>query len=292
MLNLTKHAVNLLVVLTICSVQFAATAWAELIIKEPDSQKHFTIKNKHISESSGLACSTRDSHLLWTHNDSGHMPIIYAMDDKGEDLGGFHLDDVKPIDWEDMDAFQYQGKHYLLIADTGDNLKMLFLHRISIITEPELDRTSRSAISPSWSFFFQYEDGRAYDVESVAVDVVREKIVLLTKRTKPSVMFELPLKPLDVDKIQMAIKVDSFSGIVNPSALDISSDGKLMSINTYRRIHRFQRKSPAERWQYDYSLKYSKLFQPEAMCLSKNKKHYYVSSEKQMSLLKIGTGLP
>jgi len=287
-MNLAKFPLGIVIIVVAGAIFFSCHARAELIIKKPEQQTRFTFTNKQITESSGLACSTRNSELLWTHNDSGHMPIIYAVDDQGRDRGTYHLDDIESIDWEDMDAFQYQGNHYLLIADTGDNLNMLLGHRISIIREPELNNVGRSTISPEWSFFFQYEDGQAYDVESVAVDIVREKIVLLTKKTKPTLMFELPLKPENDAGIQQAVKVASFAEIVNPSALDITADGRLMSINTYRRIHRYQRENPGERWQYEYSLKYKKMFQPEAMCLSKNKRHYFVSSEKKKSLLKIG----
>ncbi len=257
----------------------------------PAEQKRYAIENIKINESSGLACSTRDKHLLWTHNDSGHMPIIYAMDTRGKDLATFHLEDIESYDWEDMDAFEYQGDHYLLIADTGDNLTIRWDYRISIIKEPKLKKKNRSAISPAWSFAFQYEDGRSYDVESVAVDIVREKIILLTKRTAHAFIFELDLKPQNTSKTQIALKTGEFKQIVKPSALDISADGQLMSINTYRRIHRFRRSvaknALQNNWHYDNSLKYKGLFQPEAMCLGMDEKRYYVSSEKKAYLLNI-----
>lgn len=226
------------------------------------------------------------------------MPIIYAMDNKGKDLATFHLEasamyEMEANDWEDMDAFKFHGKSYLLIADTGDNFRLRFDYQIYIIEEPDLknssEKESQSSISPAWAFNFKFEDGLSYDMESAAVDIVREKIVLLTKRTAHAFMFELPLKPENPEKIQIAKKTAEFKNIVKPSALDISADGQLMSINTYARIHRFKRVLPirSTNWVYDYSLSYKKLFQPEAMCLAKNKKKYYVTSEKKNYLLKI-----
>ena len=234
-----------------------------------------------------MACSTRDKHLIWTHNDSGHMPIIYAMDHKGNDLGSFHLDAIENYDWEDMDAFRFQGKHYLLIADTGDNFRMRWEYRISVIKEPKLNNKGHSSYSPVWSFSFKYEDGQSYDVESVAVDVPGEKIILLTKRTSHAIVFELPLKPSDTDAIQIAVKTGEFKTISKASALDISADGQFMSVNTYRRVHRFRRKSSNNAWHYVNSLKYKQLFQPEAMCLRKDEKVYYVTSEKKPYLVKL-----
>ena len=269
-------------------------------------QKTYSIENKNINESRGLACSNKDKHILWTHNDSGHMPIIYAMNHKGEDLATFHLEGKsweEPLlanDWEDMDAFEYQGKPYLLIADTGDNYKLRFGYQIHIIKEPnlqlklkaDLKKYARSAISPEWTINFVFENGHSYDVESVAVDMRNEKIILLTKRTKHALMFELPLKPADLDKRQTAVKVAELNTIEKASALDISADGQLMSINTYARIHRFYRRPldgqmQQNNWVYKDSLSYKKLFQPEAMCLSNNEKKYYVTSERKAKLIKI-----
>lgn len=265
---------------------FPLQSWSQLKLL-PANQKRYAIENTSINESSGLACSTRDKHLLWTHNDSGHMPIIYALDNKGRDLATFHLDAIQSYDWEDMDAFEYQGKHYLLIADTGDNRRIRWEYRINIIPEPNLKTKATTTISPAWSIVYEYDDGQSYDVEAVAVDRQRQKIVLLTKRTAHAYMFELPLKPDNKDELQIAVKTGEFKDIVHPSALDISADGKLMSINTYRRIHRFRRTSAKKKWQYQNSLKYKKLFQPEALCLRKDEKYYYVTSERKSYLLRV-----
>jgi len=274
--------------LSVCSLGYAKSdAKNNLIIKEPLKQQRFNIKNKSISESSGLACSTRDNKILWTHNDSSHMPIIFALNNHGKDLGSYFLDNAESIDWEDMDAFEYQGKHYLLIADTGDNFKVLWEHRIYIIEEPRAGQQPHPTLTPAWTIVYRFEDGQSYDVEAAAVDVQRAKIILLSKRHKPTLMFELPLKPEPPDKVVLAVKTGEFAQIKHPSALDISADGKIMSINTYRRIHRFSRKSPRDKWHYQYSIKYKPMFQPEAMCLSKNSKNYYVTSEKRSDLLKV-----
>ena len=283
--------------LFVCAIVVSSEALAaeKIIIA---AQKNYLIENKQVNESSGLACSNRDKHVLWTHNDSGHMPIIYAMDHKGKDLGSFHLesnaweDRLEANDWEDMDAFEYQGIPYLLIADTGDNFRLRFDYRIIIIKEPDLNRKKNTVISPEWSFNFSFENTHSYDVESVAVDIINERIILLSKRTDHALMFELPLVPENLDKTQIAVKIAEFKKIKNASALDISADGQLMSINTYARIHRFYRqaslvKSQKNNWIYKDSLSYKKLFQPEAMCLSKNEKKYYVTSERNAKLIKI-----
>ncbi|WP_198265073.1 hypothetical protein [sulfur-oxidizing endosymbiont of Gigantopelta aegis] len=279
--------ISLFIILTLF-ISEAILAKENLIVNK---QKRYNIENKQINESSGLACSTHNKKILWTHNDSGHMPIIYALSQKGKDRGTFYLDDMDSYDWEDMDAFVYQDKHYLLIADTGDNIKMRWDYRLYIIEEPKLNsakkNASRSSISPAWTITFKYDDNQSHDVEAVAVDISREKILLLTKRTKQSILFELDLKPSNLDRTQVAIKVGELKQIKRPSALDISLDGKLMSVHTYARIHRFHYSSKKNQWKYDNSLKYKGLYQPEAMCLREDEKYYFVSSEKKSKLLKI-----
>ncbi len=285
-----QYFLSTLSLLLLLSMSFSHSA-VQSVVKKPYQQTRYSMQNKAIVESSGLACSTRDKHLLWTHNDSGHMPIIYVLSDTGEDLGSWFLDGVESIDWEDMDAFEYQGRHYLLVADSGDNFRMLWEHRISIIEEPLPSAESRSTLTPAWTVRYQFEDGLSYDVEAVAVDTLRDKIVLLSKRHKPTLMFELALKPASPEQLQTAVKTGELPQIVHPSALDFSSDGRIMSINTYRRIHRFVRvrdKSTGRyKWRYQYSLKYNKMHQPEAMCLSRNNKNYYITSEKSLDLLKV-----
>ncbi len=272
----------------VCLISYSIShAKSPIVIKNPLKQQRFVIENQVITESSGLACSTRDKKILWTHNDSGHMPIIYALNNHGKDQDSYFIDGVESIDWEDMDAFEYQGRHYLLIADTGDNFRVLWEHRLFFVEEPSISQQPHPTLTPAWTIVFQFENGRSYDVEAAAVDEQRNKVVLLTKRHKPTLMFELPLKPEKLEQVLQAVKVAELPYITNPSAVDISPDGQIMSINTYRRIHRFSRKTPKEPWQYQYSLKYKPMFQPEAMCLSRDSKNYYVTSEKRFDLLKI-----
>ena len=70
-----------------------------------------------------LAFSTRREGLLWSINDSGSQPAIFALSENGADLGKWIVADVESNDWEGMDSFVFDGRHYLLIGDTGDNFR-------------------------------------------------------------------------------------------------------------------------------------------------------------------------
>ncbi len=265
-------------------------------------QTTYPIQSKKINESSGLACSTRNKNILWTHNDSGHSATIYALTTEGNKRGRFYIDDTETNDWEDMDAFKYKGESYLLIADTGDNFKFRWDYQIVIIKEPliipqQKIKKKRPRLKPVLSYVFKYADNSSYDVEAVAVDTLRKKVILLSKHTSHTYLFELPLIPENNGQMPVAIKIAEFNDIIKPTALDISDNGLLMSINTYARIHRFYRAEASDDWHYDYSLKYKGMYQPEAMCLKENdqkeeKNVYYISSEKKAKLIKLEISTP
>src|SRR5829696_10367652 len=81
-----------------------------------------TIKDKAVTESSGLVASRSTPGAYWTHNDSGDGPFIYAFGSVGEPLGVFRVAGAQARDWEDIAAGPGpdRGKSYLYIGDIGD----------------------------------------------------------------------------------------------------------------------------------------------------------------------------
>ena len=63
-----------------------------------------TLKDRSVSESSGLAASRLTRGAYWTHNDSGDGPFLYAFDTRGDSLGVFRVAGAQARDWEDMAA--------------------------------------------------------------------------------------------------------------------------------------------------------------------------------------------
>ena len=216
------------------------------------------INDKRIKESSGLAYSTRSERVLWTINDSGNKAEIYAINVKGERLGTVKLKGVKNKDWEDISSFKYQGKSYLLIADVGDNKAKRDSLSLHFIKEPQLKRLSKNnklKISPAWSIDFSYEDGPR-DCESVAVNMTDQQVMLLSKRNHPPVLYQLPLVNHSNKGKQIAKRVMPLSNLPpanptditnlkhmafngQPTAMDISQDGKSAIVLTYVRAYYF-----------------------------------------------------
>ena len=90
--------------------------------EEPTLDRNFLLGDARVRESSGLGFSRRQPGHVWTHNDSGDRPRLFAFDDQGKPSGDFEFTSgVKAKDWEDMVAFTDAGVPRLLVADCGDN---------------------------------------------------------------------------------------------------------------------------------------------------------------------------
>ncbi len=222
------------------------------------------LRNRRISESSGMASSTRYPGLIWTINDSGSGPDIFLLDASGTDLGRVRVKGVRNRDWEDMASFERDGEHFLLIGDVGDNGASRAVSRIVALREPPLDdagRVSVGRVEPAWTMRFRFEDGPR-DCESIAVDMRDDRIYLLTKRLVPAALYALPLGPAAddaPDAIHVAARLGPADAIEPPSpqhliddpllggyssqptAMDFSPDGRFAVVLTYRDAFLFVR---------------------------------------------------
>ena len=257
-------------------------------------QQH-RIQSPAINEASGLAVSPKSDDFLWTLNDSGGTPEIHLFNTDGADRGKVKISNANNIDWEDIASFTLDGKSYLLIADTGDNNAVRKTCTFHILREPVLPAEGKKlegSVAADWHIDFTYEGGPR-DCESVAVDAAREKIILLSKRTQPPEVYELPLRApekrgtLVLTKIGVS-NVDSPAGTLvpfgnQPVGLDISEDGSLAAAVTYYGVFLFPRK-PGESWADAFSRKPQSLGphslpQAESVAFSKDGKVIYVVSE-------------
>ena len=102
-----------------------------------------------VTESSGLAASRRQPGLLWTHNDSGGGPIVFATDERGTALGRFAVPGAENIDWEDLAIGPgVDGNDALFIADIGDNARSREELVVWQVPEPDVDQNSGAGLGP------------------------------------------------------------------------------------------------------------------------------------------------
>ena len=249
-----------------------------------------------VTEASGLAASPSKEGFLWMVNDSGGTPEIHLAQSDGTSRGVVQIEDARNIDWEDLAAFQLDGKPYLLIADTGDNGSARESVTLHIVREPILPAAGEilsGKAQIAWKIDFTYEDGPR-DCESVAVDAENGKIILVSKRTVPPGVYELPLTPW---KIAIARKIGTTEtiapGIVSipfanqPTGLDISADHRMAAVVTYLGVFLFRREEK-ESWAEAFAKKPEvlaphKLAQAESVAFSRDGKSIFAVSEKPNS---------
>jgi hypothetical protein len=132
-----------------------------------------------LGESSGVAVSRTQPGVLWSHNDSGDGPFVYAIDVSGRLLATVRIANADAHDWEDMAAgpcpatADGSGPELpgacLYIGDIGDNNRVRQVLTIYVVHEPRLEGLrGQPPEVEARSFRFRYPDVR-HDSEALAV---------------------------------------------------------------------------------------------------------------------------
>ncbi|HZX79720.1 MAG TPA: hypothetical protein VFE72_02050, partial [Lysobacter sp.] len=143
-----------------------------------------------LRETSGLVVSHRHAGVLWLHDDGGNPARLFAVNRDGDRVATLRVEGVPKTDWEDIAAFERDGRSYLLIADTGDNGGLRKTLQLHAVEEPAALQNAR--VKPAWSIVFRWPDGPR-DCEAVTVDARRGEVLLVSKRRQPPELFRLPL---------------------------------------------------------------------------------------------------
>ena len=221
------------------------------------------LEDKAIREASGLARSQRQEDLLWLINDNGAKEIIHAIGPTGARLGEFDLKKSRNVDWEDLASFRYEDEPYLMVADIGDNDAKRDFRTLYFVEEPKVKKRDDKKLD--WRVDYAYPDGPR-DAEAAAVDIDNERVLILSKRDIPPVLYEVPLR-VDSDDVIDAKRLGKIVSLQRPSkqdvdfapkskdwhwqpvGMDISADNLAAVILTYRFAYYYQRQ-PGQDW-YD-----------------------------------------
>ena len=249
------------------------------------------LANRKIDESSGLACGRRNEHVLWTHNDSGDGPRVYAFNLEGENLATCTILGATAVDWEDIASVTLGKKHYLLIADVGDNSRNRKFVTIYLVEEPPVASKRRNVTCTTRvtrSIRFTYADG-PQNCESVAVDPTTRTIYLVSK-AKKSKVYELPMPPGSSSRVFVAKKTASLQ-IRTATAADIAPDGLRAIVLNYLDAYEYTRR-PQEDWSEAFARRPRKVYVPlrrqgESICYGPDGKTIYLTSEQVPTPLQV-----
>ncbi len=218
------------------------------------------LQDSAITESSGVVASRRaGGQLLWTHNDSGDGPFVYALRPNGAKLGTFRLGGVQTVtDCEDIAiGLGPQAQvPYLYLGDIGDNnsVRTAASHVCTVyrVPEPEVSpgaRTSTQAhpilTATAEAFRYVYPDG-PHNAESLLVHPRTGCIYVVAKNPNGRdgvYVFPVPLDPCRVVVLKkIATIVISGEPNLYPNLItggDIAPDGSHVLLRTYWYAYEF-----------------------------------------------------
>lgn len=205
-----------------------------------------------LSELSGLTRSNFADDVYWAINDGDNPAEIIAIDGSARTLATFTAPGLQNIDWEDITNYTVAGKHYLAVADTGDNGGVRDVLSIHVFQEPA-DAKRGGQLAPVRTIRFQWPDG-ARDAESLFASAKMKSFYLISKKRVPAELFALPFDAADGSK---PVLVATLAGIAQPDAdtmnkkgdygryraqitgADLSPDNRTIAVLNYQQINFF-----------------------------------------------------
>ena len=213
-----------------------------------------------VDEMSGLAASAQHEGVLWTHNDSGGGPYIYALDGSGEVQARVKAKGAAARDWEDIALGPCNAGDgpsswkCLYVGDTGDNSKKHPTGAIVQIPEPS-KHPERGVDGPeaitltvgtwrSWTFI--WPDGPR-NVESLAM--MQDRRAILLTRDSDSRFSQVWRVDLNgsgdpvaekLGELDMANEEAETGPTVTVGGADLSPSGESLLVRTQKDVYLFE----------------------------------------------------
>jgi hypothetical protein len=186
------------------------------------------LEDPRILESSGLALSRRHRGVLWTHNDSGDGPELYAVGSDGRTLATLTLAGVEARDWEAMAAGRDErGRPALFVGDIGDNQDLWPEVAVYRVAEPA---RLRDAAVPAVRYRLRYADGPR-DAEALLVDPRSDRLYVATKEAGGGGLYRAPAR-LRSDQVNLLRRVARVPPVVTDGAF--LPDGRGFVLRDYQ----------------------------------------------------------
>jgi hypothetical protein len=214
-------------VLSVWGAAAVAAAPAAVAAPSGGTEELLTISDPRITESSGLAASARHAGVLYTHNDSGDSPRVYAIGPDGKTRATLTLRGAQARDWEAIAAGRDDaGRPALFVGDIGDNIKGWPSISVYRVTEPA--RLADVTLTPE-RFRFRYADGPR-DAEALLVHPRTGRLYVVSKESDGGGLYQAPAK-LRTDRANVLRRIADMPSTVTDGAF--SPDGSRLMVRGY-----------------------------------------------------------
>ncbi len=232
--------------------------------------------SRDLTENSAAAASATQPGVIFTINDSGNEPILYAFDTTGAGRGAWRVTNAVNNDWENASLGPCSGEtpappppardpagstggaprpavppppHCVYIGDTGDNSEIRDQPSLYRVREPLAEQSGYLGALTAERIGLHYTDG-PHDVEAMYV-TPDGAIWLITKRPRfdpsghlrPALVFRIAPEAWDTPgTVTLATLVDSLPLVPGSAPLRyvtdaaLSPDAHALAVRTYGQV--------------------------------------------------------
>jgi len=238
-----------------------------------------------LKEISGLARSIRHPGVLWTHNDSGGGPYLYAID--AATCAVKAVITIQAVPARDIEAIATgrdgAGRAVIWVGDIGDNNASWPFVRLHAVVEPA---TLRDQSLPARTWRFRYEDG-SHDAETLLADPDKPRLWVVTKSIVDAGVYRIPaLPPLAEGGTRtdplIATRVARASGFFTDGS--VAPDGRRVVLRGYMAARFYDELPPVTPVR---TIRLPSEPQGEAVTWASDGKSLYVAGEKDDALWRV-----
>ncbi len=197
---------------------------------EAEPQVVSRMKDPRITESSGLALSRAYDGIVYTINDSGNDPLIFAIELKtGRTVG---VTRVEGGTLSDTEALAIDREGTLWVADTGDNLERR--KDAALYALPEQGPGNHTVVALRYPISY---DSDSRNVEALLVNPITGAKLLVSKAPLSGTIYKLPTT-LSTDRANVAV-AQKGTGPSTVTDATYTADGKYAVMRTYVSMYLF-----------------------------------------------------
>lgn len=203
-----------------------------------------TVSAPAATELSGLAISHSQRGILWTHNDSGDQPRVFAITSNGNLLSDLDVPNAENFDWEDIEVGPgTRHRDALYLADIGDNTAQRADVVVYKVPEPRRAGRGQSSTAPAQRLVLRYPDG-AHDAEALLVSPTSGTLVIVTKDFSGKAGVYVAARPRSGATATLRRTGGlALGGGEAVTAGDVSADGRTIALRSYFRAFAWSRRS-------------------------------------------------
>jgi hypothetical protein len=191
------------------------------------------ITHASVRESSGVVASRKHPGVIWTHNDKGNAPIIYAIDQEGKVLAEFSVTTTTLGDWEDIAT---DGVGNLYLGNIGNNQARHDHLEVYRLTEPDPSMMSGSLtvkIDRTWRLRFP---DKPFDCESLFIRGGHGYVISKLFNGSCAAIYRFPLDGPQEVTLEKVIELPVRAPV---TAADLSIDEKELAVLAGAKLYKF-----------------------------------------------------